>query len=373
MASHRNPPAPTDHRHIEEQAANWIARRSDTGRPWGADEERALQAWRDTSLAHEVAYLRLDTAWHRADRIAALAPGVTLDSAIGWPVPGPVAETPGPAQATALPAPVSTLAPAALDFAALRFRPRTARRYRRWSVGLTAVLACAAVTASAVLLWRQQAAPEPMHLVTARGGTSVATLPDGSTVTLSSDTQVVVTYGRRTRQIELKQGEALFAVAKNPQRPFVVQAGDHRVTALGTQFSVRYSSADTRVILTEGKVRLDGAADTATGGVLMQPGDMAALAGTQWRLEHRTQEDLDALLAWRNGEVVLRRTPLKDAVEEFNRFNMRRIVVVDTGLNALRVDGGFRANNAESFIRLLELGFGVVAEHHPDRIELRRQ
>src|SRR3546814_154335 len=80
------------------------------------------------------------------------------------------------------------------------------------------------------------------------------TLADGSVVTLDSDTRMLARIGGERRDITLLAGRALFDVAKDPQRPFVVKAGDRTITALGTLFDVDVSPTELRVTLAEGVV-----------------------------------------------------------------------------------------------------------------------
>jgi transmembrane sensor len=80
--------------------------------------------------------------------------------------------------------------------------------------------------------------------------------------------------------------------------------------------------------------------------------------------------DAERLLSWRSGVLAFRDTPLADAVAEFNRYGSRRIVMGDAKVAALRVGGNFNWANADAFVRLLEAGFPVRAEHDGDRIVL---
>src|SRR5262249_39417186 len=90
------------------------------------------------------------------------------------------------------------------------------------------------------------------------GGIESVPTADGSTITLNTDSQIRVALSASERRIELKHGEAYFEVAHDPNRPFVVHAGNKRVIAVGTKFSVRRDYDDVQVVVTEGKVRLEG-------------------------------------------------------------------------------------------------------------------
>ena len=96
-----------------------------------------------------------------------------------------------------------------------------------------------ALIVSLALGWRHYSAVEQASYHTAIGGLLDVPLPDGSVITLSSDSRILVTLSRSERRIDLQQGEAFFKVAKDSSRPFVVSAGDRRAIAVGTRYDVR--------------------------------------------------------------------------------------------------------------------------------------
>jgi transmembrane sensor len=190
---------------------------------------------------------------------------------------------------------------------------------------------------------------------------------DGSEVTLNTNSEIRVAVTERERRVELQQGEAFFKVAKDSQRPFVVVVGDQRVVAVGTRFSVRRNEEDIQVVVTEGKVRLESTgslqpvaagtiARASNAGVLLQKTDLAAA---------------EEFLSWREGILVFRETTLADAVNEFNRYNIHKIVIADPGVAALRVAGNFRANNVAAFVRLLERGYPLRVERQGEEFVLQ--
>lgn len=345
----------TDSKRIEQQAADWLVRR-DAG-DWTPHAQRALEAWLSESVRHKVAFLRLEAAWAEAGRLQALAAGLPA----GGPPPRMQAAGPG-APAPALP-----------DLRDITFAPRHAHaRTGRWRHGVAAALAMLALGSAAWGGWqltgRQQA-----HYASAVGQLQTLTLPDGSTATLSSDSRLDVRITRQERHIALTRGEAFFDVAHDRRRPFVVEAQGRRVAAVGTRFSVRRNPEDVRVVVTEGKVRLE----TRTGEdgraqpVALLPAGSVATAGRNGVLVRSVPvADAERYLEWREGFLTFDDTSLAEAAAEFNRFNARKLELGDATVADLRVGGNFRWSNAEGFARLLEQGFPVRVERHPERIVL---
>jgi ferric-dicitrate binding protein FerR (iron transport regulator) len=79
-------------------------------------------------------------------------------------------------------------------------------------------------------------------------------LADGSTVDLNSRSKLRIRYTDNERDVELLKGQAVFRVAKDHTRPFVVEANGTRVRAVGTQFDVYRKTSDTIVTVLEGRV-----------------------------------------------------------------------------------------------------------------------
>lgn len=208
---------------------------------------------------------------------------------------------------------------------------------------------------------------------TAIGEQSSVTLSDGSSVVLNTNSRIEVRFTAQQRNVRLLAGQAWFQVAKNAIRPFVVEAGDQRVTALGTAFDVRlddHGRGDSvQVTLTEGTVSVEPirsplarlirppavAAVLAPGEALVVKDDAPAL---------KSKADLTKVSSWRQGQVVFDNDTLETAVAEVNRYSPLRIELGDARLGGLRVSGVFKAGNSESFVE-------TVTGHYPIQVAAR--
>ncbi|MEI2432122.1 FecR domain-containing protein [Lysobacter yananisis] len=355
-------------REIEQIAAQWLARR-DSG-DWPAAAQAELEAWLARATAHRVAFVRLQAAWRQAGRLQALAAGEDgVPARAAW---DEVAPPRAPFTSADAGEDRDRVAPPPPRADALTFQPR--REPVRASRGPFAA-AAAAVAVLAVGLgwgWLHYGATERASYRTALGATDEVALADGSRATLSSDSRIEVALSGARRRVELAQGEAFFDVAKDPGRPFAVEAGARRVVAVGTHFSVRRDGADLRVVVTEGTVRLES---EPVGGhpqpTTLLPAGSIALAGPNGVLVRSVAvEEAERYVDWRHGFLVFRDTPLAQAAAEFNRYSARKLVIADTAAGELRVGGNFRWSNAEMFVGLLEQAMPVRAERLPDRIVL---
>ena len=342
---------------IEEQAARWLARR-DSG-DWHAADEAELATWVDESVAHRVAFLRLQEAWHQAERLRALGAGFTAQE-----VPERGFWREAPASSALQPPDLS-----GIEFS--RPRPVSTRPQRTW-LRTAGVLVLALAGMGGYLGW-QSSGEQHASLASGIGQIQVTTLDDGSQVTLSSDSRIDVHMNRKRREIHLRQGEAIFAVSHDAGRPFVVHANKRSVTAIGTQFSVRRDAADLRVVVTEGRVRFEGepsAGQMTPPIALLAAGSMALATDEGVRIESLTPAEAERLLDWRSGFLEFDDLPLAVAIAEFNRFNTRQLEIGDADAADLRIGGVFRWANVDGFVHVLEQGFALRAEPRGDRIVL---
>lgn len=262
---------------------------------------------------------------------------------------------------------------AAFDFSAelrsMRDRALEHRPTPRWR--MAAAIAVSAGLAGAALFLPVGPSPERGLQVSSAGASAfqtgvgerlTVTLADGSAVTLNTRSRVEVNYAAARRDVKLVSGQAIFEVAKDRSRPFVVTAGTRRVTALGTVFEVRLDGEKVKVTMLEGKVAVEPTRPTVlqtlvgperelvTGEQLVA--DLDALGSSVSRT------DPQAATSWRQGRVVFVDTPLTEAVAEMNRYSATPILVGDASLARFKVNGMFLTNQPLSFV-------GAVTAYYP--------
>ena len=196
---------------IDEQAARWAVRLARAALL--PEEQRQLDAWLSSDVRHHGALVRARAHWVDLDRLAALHPGAVEPR---------------------------TQAPV---------WPRVTRR--QW-IGATAA---AAAGLGAGLSWLAVRGRSQRY-VTGLGEVRRIPLADGSTVVLNTASELLVNISERQRHLELLRGEALFEVAPDRARPFVVLTEAMVVHAVGTAFDVRLEADHLDVMVTEGTVEL---------------------------------------------------------------------------------------------------------------------
>ncbi|WP_175596937.1 FecR family protein [Peristeroidobacter soli] len=308
---------------VREAAARWHERLRDENVTEALRKE--FDAWRMASAAHQKAFDRVSETWRALQAHATAAPLLALR------------------HETAL---------------MLTRRNRTAARPLAWAAGF--VLAMAGLLAVTQLSLRPFGR-SPEHYATAVGERLTATLPDGSHVTLNSGSELRLAFQESERRVRLMRGQALFEVAKDPTRPFVVEATGRRFVALGTVFDVRIDGHQVLLTMLEGSVRVEP----------RMPSKQVALApltaGEQLRIDGgevatvRTT-DAEKVTSWRRGQVIFEGTRLAEAIAEINRYSDVQIELLDPKLADLKISGAFATGRPELFVEALT-GYFPIESH----------
>jgi transmembrane sensor len=177
-------------------------------------------------------------------------------------------------------------------------------------------------------------------------------LLDGSTVELNARSRLTVHLTEHRRDVALSEGQALFRVAKDKQRPFVVQAGDAQVRAVGTEFDVYRKQAGTVVTVVEGRVETYSAAEGAdAAAVMISAGEQ--LTVSPHSVTKPTRTDTAAATAWVQKRLIFEETPLNEVADEFNRYNRRPLAIDDAELQTLKISGVYSSTDPASLINFL--------------------
>ncbi len=201
----------------------------------------------------------------------------------------------------------------------------------------------AAGLAAGALLWIQ---PFGQTYDTSVGERRAISLEDGSTVELNTDSRVRVRLGKTERRLELLKGQAMFAVAHDTGRPFIVTAGDTAVRAVGTKFEVYRTDGSVRVILTEGRVQVSRSGQTAKPVTMTAGERVEAAPGEALKA---APVDVAAATGWTQGRLTFQDAPLAQAVAEVNRYSRRHVVLGAGAPASERVNGVFDAGDTEAF------------------------
>jgi len=348
VSFHSQPLSPDDET-IEAMAAAWLAQRDDG---LTVEEQADFENWKKSDSRHAEAVARLEQTWTALQQLREFRPESRVH-----PNRDLLAATRPPARIISFPV-------------------------------VAAVAGLAAALAFGLFVWRPHTAVEPIAsevptFATTTDGYQRVTLKDGSLLELNANSLAKVEFSPGERHVHLVRGEGHFTVAKDAQRPFIVQAGTVAVRAVGTAFNVRMDEHEVEVLVTEGRVKVENrtaVATTASSGLPeLGPGQRLVLStkpapeAAPVHVETVLPEIVQESLAWQGPRLRFADTPLASVVAQFNQHNQLQIELGDASLVSVPVDGSFRSENVEAFIRLLESDQSIVAERvGKDRIILRR-
>jgi transmembrane sensor len=213
---------------------------------------------------------------------------------------------------------------------------------------------------------------------TALGEQRSVLLADGSRVTLNTASLIEVKLLKGRRDVRLLHGEALFEVAHDPARPFVVRAGNAVLSDVGTQFNVDVRTSGTTVTVVEGRVGVDSGSPRASARAPAVEGVHgqfeALILGANDRVvitpaglgapEHNV--NVAPTMAWTQRQLMFERRPLSEVAEEFNRYNRDRIEIDSAALKSQEVTGVFEAKDPASFLAFLSSIPGVEIREGAD-------
>jgi transmembrane sensor len=303
---------------IEAEAADWLAR---ADRGLTSDETVAFEQWRAAATEHRIVFLQLRSVWQRADALAGLRQ----------------------------PAPPARRLPSRLKLAA-------------------AAIAAVLVIAVGVGMQYRTQKISVQKFQTAVGAQRSLDLPDGTHVELNTDTVIHASMTPEARTVTLDRGQAYFEVVHDADHPFVVIAGNRRITDLGTKFSVRRDGNRVDVVVKEGEVRVELIAGDHVGAPVVAERNMIVISrDNETLIAQKRPQEIDNAMLWRSGLLFFDQEPLAEVVNDINRYNRRKMEVVGRARD-IRIGGSFRRDNIEGFKQLLRDGFGLKITEAGDKI-----
>lgn len=299
---------------IDDVAARWVMRMDRA--ELGESEQRELDAWLEADSRHRGAFIRAQAIWCDMDRVAALGAGE------------------------------------------LTVTPRPRWSAASWQKAAAVAVCVIGLTIASVHVSSRYLAGRE---TTDRGETRRLMLDDGSALALNTQSVVQVRFDDDLRRIVMRRGEASFQVAHDEQRPFVVQAGDVSVRAVGTAFNVRMkeNGEGVEVTVTEGVVEVTRA--DASQQVTIQRGrhneEIIAQPRQPIEVEPLSDEVIARRLAWHEGRLIFEGERLASAVEEVNRYSTVAVVIEDAQLADQAFIGTFKIGDARGFAHAAAAAF----------------
>lgn len=329
-----------------DEASTWLAR---LDRGLSREEERMLRSWMTASSRNRELLLQMARLWDRMDTLARLAE--IFPHKPKRPLAGPW----------------RTLAVASvvLVVVAVGIWGNTVTQEPEVSLPDASL-------ASVPLL--------PNVFETAVSEHSTVNLPDGTQVTLNTNSLVRVEYSDTERLIHLERGEIHVHVSRDRNRPLSVVAGDNVVQAIGTAFNIQMDGArGIELVVTEGVVKVSKQPagiqqpPTQSPEVHVSAGHTLLLGMPSSSVSPIGSEEIEAKLAWRDGTLIFRGEPLGEAVREVSRYTDLDFVFADEASQQARVAGRFKVGDVDGLLAALHENFNILHTRADNTIVLSSQ
>jgi transmembrane sensor len=315
---------------IDHESSIWLVRLDDGNL---SDESRKeLKHWLSADSRHSIALKAMTSIWDEMDEVLVTNGNVSENIAL-WPVLKPI------------------------------FEP---------------LLIAASISFIAIFIWFAMPVDvQKNSYVTLVGQQLDATFDDGSVIHLNTNSRIETEFTDEKRIVKLIKGEALFDVAHDPNRPFIVYAGDRLVQAIGTKFVVHLESENIQVTVTDGKVKMSKVplnkalidikslnnSSIQKDDVYIVKGEKAIVSSDHTpKITRIKSENMQRELSWLDGKLIFVNEELFDVIEEINRYIDIKIVLKDPSLHKISISGRFDLADSEALIEAIELSFNMKSQ-----------
>lgn len=294
---------------IEQQAADWLIK-EDRGLDFR--EQSDFDRWLSEDTHNRVAYLRLKRTWIGAGQLSEPR-----------------------------------------NFSA-GVRSRAARVWRNMAGWAVAAMLLVTMTGAAWYLTR----PSITTIATGVGQRLNVSLEEGTRIELNTNTVLRSRLSGSARIITMDRGQAFFDVTRDKNRQLVILAGDRRITDIGTRFSIYRNEDNVKVVITEGRVRVEDVKNASARPVEAGANSIVIVNGDETLVAKMTGAEITKELTWRYGLLTFIDEPLESVSREFNRYNAKKIHIAPSARD-IKIGGSFRANNVDGFKDLLQQVFAL--------------
>lgn len=307
---------------INKDAARWFIRMQDA--PIDSPERTQFETWLMQSERHQVEYASIADAWNGIDSIDELKKLAAVKQAN-------------------------------------QFLKKNQHRKKIQSA--LSVLSVCFVFVLAGILGKQQyqqwLAKPTMQMASESSASQILTQPleDGSEITLNVSSKIQVTYYHNRRHVALLQGEAIFNIAKDPNRPFIVETDTAKIKVLGTRFAVNKLSRLVRVSVDHGSVQVESKNPAST--IVLHNGQVAEIYHAQApKLKDTSAADY---FKFTTGNIVFNQADIFEIAEVLSRYG--QLNVSAQGNAQEKISAVIHTNNIETFLTTLPKIANVTVKH----------
>ncbi|RBQ31174.1 siderophore-interacting protein [Arcobacter sp. FW59] len=185
-------------------------------------------------------------------------------------------------------------------------------------------------------------------------------LPDSSMIDLDKNSQIKISYYDTKRVITLEDGNAMFSVSKDENRPFLIKTKDTLIEVLGTKFEVINYDDNTIINVLEGVVQVSYISNFFTTQTLAKLKKSQSLTLNNHEKRFTQNEvNIKEIASWKNDEIYFNKTSLKDASLMFGRYSNNKMLFDDEKSANLKISGKFSTLHYDNFLKSIQMIYPV--------------
>ena len=306
----------------DEQAAYWYLRLQEPH--VSADEIQAALAWQ-SDPENRLAFDRVQNFWH------------------AWPEGAAISAGAEPA--------------------------KRARPHASWQAAAMIVAIVSVSLWALIYVQGHVSEPSTRDYASSVGQMRTVWLEDGTEVILGGATSIRASFADDMRRIVMSDDEALFSVAKDAERPFVVDFTNGSAQALGTSFNVHRGPDGATVTVLEGEVQVSPPSWSPSTSVVLKAGTQVA-ASVNGAIGAIREVNPQQATSWHSGSMVFVDRTLRSIVADLNRYSSEPVTLASADIADMRVSGNIKLDQIETWLRALKPAFGIDLIHKEDGIVL---
>ena len=200
-------------------------------------------------------------------------------------------------------------------------------------------------------------------------------LADNTRIDLDVKSQIAINLYKNKRQVTFVKGKAMFSVAKDKNKPFIIRSGKTTIEVVGTQFEVINLNDITTINVSEGIVKIAHIFNETKNSktiTLLKKGDTLSI-NNQGKVLNFAKTNIKNIATWRENLLVFTKTTLSEATKIFQRYSDKKTSFQNNELSQLKISGSFSTKDYDKFLHALPLIYPIKVHKNMDKIQILKK
>ncbi|MFA6789607.1 MAG: FecR domain-containing protein [Arcobacteraceae bacterium] len=191
-------------------------------------------------------------------------------------------------------------------------------------------------------------------------------LPDNSKIVMDVHSNMNIYFYKNSREVNFLEGRAVFYVAKDKEKPFIIKTKNAKIEVVGTAFEVSNIKEKLSVKVKEGVVKVF--LDKKT--VLLKQGEQ--IISNETDIVNLGETELETIASWEKGFLTFNKTSLKDTLDEFSRYMDIQAEYQSEDVQNTAITGKFSINDFDKFLAALPKIYAIKVENKQEILKFSK-